>query len=90
MNEYAEHVVNLLKKTDQLDFSHAYMPLILGGITVYDSVMTKDEHNVEMLHETRLLLDERGDEQNEDNEPIFEMTKRIIDIALQKYGYIDR
>ena len=92
MEEYAQRILTLLKAKDddKMDFSHAYMPLVLGGLTIYDQVLLRNHNNVEILQETRLLLDERMDEQTDDNEPIFDLSRRIIELALQKYGYIDR
>jgi hypothetical protein len=80
----------MLAKDAPLDFSRVYMPLVLGGVIVYDRVMMPDEKLGELLEDMRDILNERKVEQNPDNEIIFNIAARLIDQAMMKYGYRGR
>ncbi len=91
MATYADQVIQMFQGSDvKLDFTHAYMPLILGGIIVYDRVLLADEKLGELIQGMRTIMDERSSERNENTEPIFSIAARIIDQALMKYGYRNR
>jgi hypothetical protein len=88
--EYIDQTVRMLAKDAPLDFSRVYMPLVLGGVIVYDRVMMPDEKLGELLEDMRDILNERKVEQNPDNEIIFNIAARLIDQAMMKYGYRGR
>jgi predicted O-methyltransferase YrrM len=70
-----------------MDFSRTYMPLVMGGIIVYDNVLTEGERLGELLQELRTILDKRSAARDESTEAIFHMAEQLIDQALMKYGY---
>jgi hypothetical protein len=87
MQEYGKQVLRMLDEPAELDFTHTYMPLVLGGIIVYDRVMLEDEQLGELLQDMSVISDERKSEMTDDNEPIFRMSRRLINQALMKYGH---
>ena len=54
--EYIAQTVQMLAKEAPLDFSRVYMPLVLGGVIVYDRVMMQDEKLGELLEDMRDIL----------------------------------
>ena len=86
---YREETLAILEGSseDSLDFMHAYMPLVLGGIIVYDQVLMVDEKLGDLLQELRTILHQRAHDRNDDTEPIFQIAEELIEQALMKYGY---
>lgn len=89
MVSYAEMVVEKLGKSGEMDFSHAYMPLVIGGILICDQMLLPDERLGDLLDEIKYLLEEHEEEQNEENEMIFEIAQTVIEHSLRKYGALD-
>ncbi len=87
MRAYAEHVLRMLNGSDKLNFTYAYMPLVLGGLAVYDQVIMPQEKIGELLVEMRGALEGRRVEIDSETRPVYEMADRLIDRALLKYGY---
>ncbi len=88
MREYSERLISLIVKPSQpLTFSDVYLPLVIGGIIFADRVIAPDERVGDRLVEMETVLQERADERSEDNELVFELAERVLDQALQKYGY---
>jgi hypothetical protein len=87
---YIGQLLTALQGEAPLNFTRAYLPLVLGGIVVYDRVMLEDEKLDELIQEMRAILTQRGGERTRDNEPIFRMAERLIDQAMMKYGYKGR
>lgn len=88
MVEYAEHIIAKLDNQD-MTFTFAYMPLILGGVLIYDHMLVKDETLADVMDQARGLLEYRENERTSENEPVFALAHQIIDQALSKYGYQD-
>lgn len=83
---YAEVLLEKLSQKGEINFSYAYMPLVLGGIIVYDRVLRSDDNLGEFVQELRYIVEKRYDEQTADNELIFAVAHRIVDQILKKYG----
>jgi hypothetical protein len=89
MQRYAESVLQMLRQSNTMNFVYAYMPLILGGITIHDKVLLPNERLSDVLQELRIVLDHRENELTADNEMAFRIAQRIVDHSLKKYGYYD-
>lgn len=87
MKEYIENVILALEGHGKLDFTHVYMPLVLGGLTVFDNVIMPGEKLDELVNLTGHMLEERAKEKDADNELVFSIAHRLIDRAVMKYGY---
>lgn len=83
---YVDQLAHVLNEKGQFDFTHVYMPLILGSVIIYDRIMVQDENVSDSLIGMSNALDERGYERNADTELIFRIGETLISRALQKYG----
>ena len=90
MNDYADGVISALKRKGKMDFTHAYMPLILGGVLVFDRILVGDEMLKEVLADIRPMLSERRTERDSDNEAIFDMATLVVNHTLKKFGMFDQ
>lgn len=82
---YRERVLERLRTKAGIDFSVAYLPLIMGGMIVSDQVMLPKESPSELLKEVSHALERRADEVEPDD-PIYSMTQDILWRTGQKYG----
>ena len=88
MHEYGERVIaDLTKPGKPLSFADVYLPLLLGGVVMYNRVILTDEKVGESLTEIAKQLHARRPEVNGSSELVYRMGERVIDRALQKYGY---
>lgn len=88
MDSFADLIMNKLDE-GSLDFSHTYLPLIMGGVIVTDQALLSEERLGDVMKSIRFIVDEREDERDEDNSPVFDMANDIMQITLKKYGYLD-
>jgi hypothetical protein len=86
IQEYTEQLAHILNERQHLDFTHTYLPLILGGVIIYDRVVVQGETVSDSLVQISNALDERTYERNKDTEVVFTMAETLISRALQKYG----
>lgn len=86
MRQYGAHVVKLLQD-GEIDFNHSYMPLVLGGLAVYDQVLLPREKIGELLNELREALLQRKHTLDADGRTLYDMAEKLIDRAMVKYGY---
>ncbi len=89
MAEFAEIIVTKLKTKGEMDFSYAYLPLILGGIIVTDQVLFPNEKLADIMKEMRTMVEARENERNEENEAVFRMAEFVLAQTLKKYGMLD-
>ncbi len=88
MREYGERLIaTIFDPNKPLTFTELYLPLVIGGVILYDRVILPDEKLGESLVEIAQALTERADERNPDTDLVFELAEKVIDQALQKYGY---
>jgi hypothetical protein len=88
VREYAERLTNTIMRRDKpLTFTDVYLPLVLGGVVIYDKALSPDEKVGEALSEMLEQLEARRSEVNPDTELVYQMGEQVLDRALQKYGY---
>jgi hypothetical protein len=88
MQEYGERLIHsIAKPSGDLTFTDVYLPLVLGGVVAYDRSILSDEQVGESLTEIFRQIKTRRGEVNEANDLVYSMGERVIDRALQKYGY---
>lgn len=90
MDDYALQVLSRLREGGNMDFNHTYLPLVLGGMVLFDQVLLPDDKLPEILHDVRIILDARRAEEDDESQPVFVMTRAVVEHALRKYGYVDR
>ncbi len=83
--EYAAGVVEMLQDGG-IDFAHAYLPLVLGGLIASTRIVMPREIPRDTLWLAQKAREKRAPEQNEHNQPIFAMTDKLIDRALDQTG----
>lgn len=87
MAEYADELFARLAKRGELDFSYVYLPLIIGGVCMYEHVLMAGEHKDIVIQQIAGLLPNRREERTADNDPVFQLAKQVIDVATRKYGF---
>jgi len=88
MQEYADRLIGKLRSDKPtLSFSDVYLPLLMGGVIIYDRAVLKAEKMGEMLTELSRILKSRYAEINADDDMVYHLAEQIVDRALQKFGY---
>lgn len=87
MRLYADRLIESLASKSGLDFVHAYMPLVLGGIIVNEQLKTEDINFIHLMREQWALLDQRRAETGASGEAVIEIAEQLIERALQSYGF---
>jgi hypothetical protein len=86
IESYARTLAGMIKNKERLGFSRVYLPLVLGGILINDKMPVSKESPLDLLRSLATALGERAVELGEDEAPLIDMTKRLIDRTGQKYG----
>ncbi len=87
MEVYSRQILDKLNQKGAMDFSSAYLPLVMAGIVIYDSMLLPDEKVHSLLSDMVVMLQKRRSEMNEENEVIFKMARQLLDQALMKFGF---
>ncbi len=88
MQEYADKLVGKLQAGKPvLSFSDVYLPLLMGGVIIYDRAVLKAEKMGEMLTELSRIVKSRYAEINADDDMVYHLAAQVVDRALQKFGY---
>lgn len=85
--QYGQQLLARLEGEQPMDFTHAYLPLVMGGVIVYDRVVTKDENIVETLHDIAEALAVRDAEASDEEASIVDLTKQLINRHAAQFGY---
>lgn len=89
MREFAQVIIEKLKTKGEMNFSYAYLPLVMGGIIVTDQVLMHQEQLADVMKEMRTMVEEREAERNDDNDAVFRMAEFVLAQTLKKYGMLD-
>lgn len=87
INQYSRQLIQRLEHKSGMDFAHTYMPLVLGGLLVYEQVPLKDEELLQTLRDATEALMERDGDLTDEDEPILEITKQIINRTAKQFGF---
>ena len=85
IRDYSDRYLKLLH--GGMDFAHAYLPLILGGVIVFDRVVAEGEVLADSLRDMSEVLLERDPEWTEDNDLVFLLTKELVNRSLRLFGF---
>jgi hypothetical protein len=83
---YTEKYITLLQNGG-MDFAHTYLPLIMGGIVVYDRVILPGETLEDSLRDMSGVLEKRDAEWEEANDLIFLLTRELVNRSLRLFGF---
>lgn len=84
---YSRALVHMIKNREGLNFSHVYMPLIMGGIIVNDKIPVSKQSPYDLLRSLSSAMESRAAASGDEEIPLIEMTEWLIDRAGQKYGF---
>ena len=88
MQEYANRLIGKIQAGKPvLSFSDVYLPLLMGGVIIYDRAVLKAEKMGEMLTELSRIVKSRYAEINADDDMVYHLAEQVVDRALQKFGY---
>jgi hypothetical protein len=83
---FATGLIDLLRAGGPLDFSRAYLPLIMGGIQINDMLLMPQERPADLLHGLAAALEHR-EATVEPGDAVLDMTTLLLDRTAQKYGF---
>lgn len=86
IRDYTEKYIALLHNGG-MDFAHAYLPLIMGGVVVYDRIILPGETLEDSLRDMGDVLDHRDAEWDEANDLIFLLTRELVNRSLRLFGF---
>jgi hypothetical protein len=86
LEEYGDTVLSMFETKQGMDFSHVYLPLLMGGILVHERLPLSKEDPSELLTSATAALEQRRPECSEEDLPIYDITSRLLEGAGQKYG----
>ncbi len=88
ITNYIEKLITKMQSNEAvLRFSDVYLPLVLGGVIIYDRAVLRTEKVGEILTELSRIIKSRYAEVSAEDEMVFGITEQIVDRALQKFGY---
>ena len=85
IRQYCESYRKLMQ--GGMDFGHAYLPLILGGIIVFDRVIASGELLEDTLRGMSDVLLAREAEWTDDNDLVFLLAKELVNRSLRLFGF---
>jgi hypothetical protein len=86
MRRYARSFVRRLNASGEMDFAHAYLPLVMGGTIIFDRVIAPEEKLEDTLRGMSEVLAMRDAEWTEENDLVFLMTKELVNRSLRLFG----
>ena len=86
IRDYTEKYIGLLHNGG-MDFAHAYLPLIMGGVFVYDRIILPGETLEDSLRDMGDVLEKRDAEWEETNDLIFLLTRELVNSSLRLFGF---
>jgi hypothetical protein len=85
---YTDGLIEKLQTPDAaLHFSDVYMPLVIGGIILFDRASLPDEKLGDSLTAVSSALQGRRAELSADDQIAYRVVEKVIERARQKYGY---
>jgi hypothetical protein len=87
MDMHRERVITALRDGRGMDFSLAYLPLVIGGAIRSESLPLEGEHPADVVKAIGKALRSRIFDSRDDERPIFDLTTQILARIGQKYGY---
>ncbi len=84
---YAADLISLLNSGGPLDFSRAYLPLIMGGMLINDLLLLPEEKPADQLHGVAAAVEAREKTLPPEEAPLLELTNILLDRTARKYGF---
>jgi hypothetical protein len=87
VQDYTDNTIKILDEKSGMDFTHVYMPLVIGGVIIFDRVISGVEEVSDSLRGMHEVLSERESEVDENNDLVFMITKQMVNRSLQRFGF---
>lgn len=87
MTQYRERVMNALLNNAGMDFSLAYLPLIMGGMIISEQMPLEGEHPADTVKQLGKSVQDRIFDSRDDERPVFDLANQILAQIGQKHGY---
>lgn len=88
MTAYSAQVTDSLWDPESsLGMIEIYLPLVLGGILVDESVIISHENKLENLHAVREILESAKANASQDDQLVIDLAEDMIAKVMVKYGY---
>lgn len=87
MFQYRERVMNALRDAAGMDFSLAYLPLIMGGMIISEQMPLEGEHPSETVKQLGKSVQDRIFDSRDDERPVFDLANQLLAQIGQKHGY---
>jgi hypothetical protein len=84
ISEYAHHMASILTREQSIDFSHVYLPLVLGGIVANARASMPQEQLRETINLIATACEKRANLRTDDNKFIFDLADDLIERALEQ------
>jgi hypothetical protein len=84
---YSGELLRRLQGEAPIDFEFAYLPLLLGGVTINNRVYAGHPHLDEDLHRLQARLEERLVEQTDQNKPVFDLVLGLTGRLSQQFNF---
>lgn len=85
---YANQVVELLDTPGSFDFAALYMPLVMGGLLVFNHALLRTDNLRYILDDIMAMDDLRVEEHNEETAPLLDMLRFVVRTVLYKFGHV--
>jgi hypothetical protein len=83
---YCDALIGRLGEKGNLDLSHVYLPLVLGGILVCDRLLLANEHPADVFRGIQAAVESRAGACADDGGEICDMANRLLLRMSQKNG----
>jgi hypothetical protein len=87
MVRYRERVQAALRDKQGMDFSLAYLPLIIGGAIRSEQLPLEGEHPADVIKAIGKALEDRIFDSRDDERPVFDLANQILARIGQRHGY---
>lgn len=87
MAEHRDKVLDALRDKRGMDFSMAYLPLIIGGAIRSEQIPLEGEHPADVVKAIGKALEHRIFDSRDDERPVFDLANQILMRIGQKHGY---
>lgn len=86
MAAHRERVIQTLLNEEGMDFSLAYLPLIMGGAIISEQMLLEGEHPADVVRQIGKALEERIFDSRDDERPVFDLANQLLAQIGQKHG----
>lgn len=80
-------ITRVTQDTDALTAAEVYLPILVGGLLVFDRALLKEEKMGDVLEKFSEVLEGRRKSVEEDSTEVLQLAQQMLDRAYQKYTF---